>query len=82
MTDRSVPDMKLRLPPDLRQKVEAAAKAKDRSLNGEIVARLKASFDGPSEPEKRIEILEAELENLRAEVRGLGSRVFHLEKAD
>jgi hypothetical protein len=38
------PDMKLRLAPELRQKIEQAAKQNNRSLNGEIAARLEVSF--------------------------------------
>ena len=34
----------LRMLPDLREKVEASAKASGRSMNAEIVARLERSF--------------------------------------
>ena len=36
---------KLRLPDKLHAKLKAAGKKSDRSLNGEIVARLAGSFD-------------------------------------
>jgi len=38
----------LRMPDDLRQQLEAAAKENHRSLNAEIVARLQESFDKPA----------------------------------
>jgi hypothetical protein len=38
------PDMKVRLTSGLRAQIEAAARANRRTLNGEIVARLEASF--------------------------------------
>lgn len=41
--------MKIRLPKALKERIEAAAIAENRSLNGEIVSRLEASFpDLPS----------------------------------
>lgn len=41
---REDPQFKLRVPPDLRDDIEKAAKANNRSMNAEIVARLQASF--------------------------------------
>lgn len=41
---REDPQMKVRLPADLKDQVEAAAKTNNRSMNAEIVARLQASF--------------------------------------
>lgn len=79
MTERPVPDMKLRLHANLRQKIEDAARTGNRSLNGEIVLRLQASFDGQSPPVTKATTLEQELETLRAEVRMLSSRVLKLE---
>lgn len=37
----------LRLPPGMRDRIAAAAKAANRSMNAEIVARLEASFAAP-----------------------------------
>ncbi|MEH3087688.1 MAG: Arc family DNA-binding protein [Xylophilus ampelinus] len=42
---RDDPQMKIRLPADLKQKVESSAEAASRTLNAEIVARLTDSFD-------------------------------------
>lgn len=39
------PHFKLRLPPDLKEKIERASAASQRSMSAEIVARLAASFD-------------------------------------
>lgn len=51
MRDMSREDqqMKVRLPADLKQRIEEAAGAARRSLNAEIVARLQESF-APREP--------------------------------
>lgn len=43
---RADPQMKLRLLPELKQRIEAAAKDAGRSMNAEILARLETSFDG------------------------------------
>jgi hypothetical protein len=39
--------LKIRLPEALRQKIEAAARAADRTINAEMVRRLRQSFEGP-----------------------------------
>ena len=41
---REDPQLKLRLPPDLKSRVEDAAKANNRSMNAEIVSRLEQTF--------------------------------------
>ena len=41
---REDPQLKLRLPPDLKSRVEDAAKANNRSMNAEIVSRLQGTF--------------------------------------
>lgn len=38
----------LRIPPDLKDRVEAAAKANNRSMNAEIVATLEEHYPQPS----------------------------------
>ena len=45
----SVPPFGLRMLPDLRQRLEEAAEANERSLNSEIVARLEDSLSEKSE---------------------------------
>lgn len=42
----NIPPFGLRMLPELRSRIEAAAAATNRSMNSEIVARLEASFDG------------------------------------
>lgn len=45
MTDRHVlPPYSLRMPADLREKLEVSAKLAKRSLNAEIIARLEGSY--------------------------------------
>jgi hypothetical protein len=36
----------VRIPPDFKAQLQAEAKANDRSLNGEILARLRSTFKG------------------------------------
>lgn len=43
----SDPQMKIRLPVELRDKIAAAAEAAKRSLNAEIVSRLEETFSAP-----------------------------------
>ncbi len=45
---REDPHFRLRLPADLKARVEEAARASGRSINAEIVQRLEASFGAPS----------------------------------
>lgn len=42
----NIPPFGLRMQPDLKAKVEDAARANNRSLNAEIIARLEESLDG------------------------------------
>ena len=49
---REDPQMKIRLPADLKDQIEAAAKAAGRSMNAEIVARLERSFTADKEVEQ------------------------------
>lgn len=42
------PQMKIRLPAALHRKIAMEAEANLRSMNGEVVARLEASFETPS----------------------------------
>ncbi len=44
------PDMKVRLSADLRQKIERAAQANNRTMNAEIVQRLERSFWDENQP--------------------------------
>lgn len=59
----SVAPLGLRLLPELRDKIEAAARTNGRSLNAEVSARLQASFETPST--ERIQALELELAQQR-----------------
>ncbi len=44
LMSREDPQMKIRLPADLKDQIESASKNSGRSMNAEIVARLEASF--------------------------------------
>lgn len=45
MNEKQLPSYPLRMPPEVREKVESAARESGRSMNAEIVARLQATFD-------------------------------------
>ncbi|MEA3233915.1 Arc family DNA-binding protein [Pseudomonas mosselii] len=65
MTDRHIlPPYSLRMPADLREKLEASASDGKRSLNAEIVARLEASYEYV--PSSRAISLEDGLSELQA----------------
>lgn len=61
------PDMKVRLSALLRQQVEEAARANNRTLNAEIVSRLERSFREDAEvSDKGMEFLQTAKKNARA----------------
>lgn len=78
---RNINPFGLRLQPDLKARVEAAAASNHRSINAEIVARLEASFSpapmmvlvdeahksGSPSPERALELIE----QLKGELLGL-----------
>lgn len=58
---------RVRLPPELRDKIADSAKSHNRSMNADMVARLEQSF---SDTEKTdLSILLAEIRELRLELR-------------
>ncbi|MCV2349305.1 Arc family DNA-binding protein [Paucibacter sp. Y2R2-4] len=57
-----------RLPTDLHDKLQHAARLNQRSVNAELVARLQASFDPPAAQEALQDLIE------NAVRRGLGER--------
>lgn len=74
---RDEPLLRIRVPDELKARLEAAKDANRRSLNAEIRMRLEWSFDagfdgGASTPG---EDQASELETLRAQVRSLESRI-------
>lgn len=42
------PQYKVRMPPELKEKIVKSAKEHNRSINADIVARLQESFDRPT----------------------------------
>lgn len=79
---REDPQMKIRLPADLKDQIEAASKQSGRSMNAEIVARLEQSFkQGEEEFDHafRSAVLEDELKSLEAR---LGKKITNPPTAD
>ena len=61
---RTDPQLKLRLPSELRAKLDEAAEGMHRPVSSEIVARLEASFVSDPGLPGRVAALEARLANL------------------
>ena len=55
---RGSDQVKLRLPDGMRDELKEAAKANGRSMNAEIIARLEAYTDSPSDSDRLDEIME------------------------
>lgn len=69
MTEKQPPSYPLRMPQELRERLTEAAKANNRSMNAEIVARLERSFqDGDEDFEQgfRSVMQEKEIARLNA----------------
>lgn len=64
---RSDPQVNIRMPQALKERLEAASAETNRSLNGEIVARLEQSF--LEAPGPTVEIGEKSLEEIAALIR-------------
>lgn len=68
---RTDPQMKLRLPIDLKELVETHATLNGRSMNAEIVSRLKFSFSGAlNDPDvvKAIQVYNNRIESKQREL--------------
>lgn len=53
---RDITPFALRMPPDLRAKVEDSARQNKRSLNAEIIARLESGFGSDAPPKLTFQI--------------------------
>lgn len=81
LVNMSRPDpVSIRLPDDLKETLQTVAKGKGRSLNNEIMLRLKWSI-GRFEEAASDATLANEVESLRALVRALESRLGTAEEA-
>lgn len=72
----NVPPFGLRMLPDLKQRVEAAARANGRSMNAEIVARLEDSFTARVREEHLLEDRKALAQRLN-HVESVSSQLLH-----
>jgi hypothetical protein len=64
-SEKRIPPFGLRLPPDLKEKVQAAAKANNRSMNAEIAVRLERTFHEFSQmDEEQLEVVKAVYQGL------------------
>ena len=74
---RSDPQINLRIPAGLKERIEAAAASNKRSMNAEIAERLEESFRDP--PDERI-VLSADPDTLQEAMLFAVGKVF--ERAD
>jgi hypothetical protein len=74
---REHPQIRIRLPPELKEKIKEAAHDNRRSMNAEVIARLQASFEedaGELTPDQ-MELLKKVIETLEAKPKkGKGKR--------
>jgi hypothetical protein len=70
---RGHPQIRIRLPPELKEKIKEAAHDNRRSMNAEVIARLQASFEEdageltPDRTELLMELLKKLIEILEAQ---------------
>lgn len=62
---RTDPQVNIRMPAELKERLEAASAETNRSLNGEIVARLEGSLDAEN---PTVEIGEKSIEKIVARI--------------
>lgn len=70
---KPLPDYKLRLPQELKDRIARAADDNNRSMNAEMVARLDASFRGTDQSAPPASELETLAEQVRALERKLNA---------
>ncbi|WNC88802.1 Arc family DNA-binding protein [Paraburkholderia sp. FT54] len=63
---RTDPQVNIRMPVELKEKLEAATSESNRSLNGEIIARLEESFEPRA---AAVEIGEKSMDEIEARMR-------------
>lgn len=83
---REYPQLRIRLSPELKEKIQNAADKNNRSMNAEITARLEKSFDFSNNPEiktKLLEInaLETVIEELKKREQGFHDLLDDIRKA-
>lgn len=66
-SDKRIPPFGLRLPVELKERIQAAARESNRSMNAEIIARLEATL----EEGEKIDELERQMDQYSSEVRDL-----------
>lgn len=79
---RTDTQLKFRIPPDLKPRLEKAALANKRSLNMEVIARLERSFAVPDPSDARSKAAAAKLLRMGLPGQGnpLAARVTNLER--
>lgn len=74
------PQFKLRLPPELKAKIEAVASDNNRSMNAEMLVRLEASFERETAAAERIAEQAVEMIRRRLDEAGWFERVREKEE--
>ncbi|MDH0711958.1 Arc family DNA-binding protein [Acinetobacter johnsonii] len=69
----------LRLPPELKEKIQESAKQLNRSMNADIVARLEQSFEKDDAAEFDKEFVLQVIQNQQATIQDLTDQIKHLK---
>ncbi len=69
----------LRLPPELKEKIQESAKQLNRSMNADIVARLEQSFEKDDAAEFDKEFVLQVIQNQQATIQDLTDQIKHFK---
>lgn len=69
----------LRLPPELKEKIQESAKQLNRSMNADIVARLEQSFEKDDAAEFDKEFVLQVIQNQQVTIQDLTDQIKHLK---
>lgn len=69
----------LRLPPELKEKIQESAKQLNRSMNADIVARLEESFEKDDAAEFDKEFVLQVIQNQQATIQDLTDQIKHFK---
>ena len=69
----------LRLPPELKEKIQESAKQLNRSMNADIVARLEESFEKTDQNEFDKEFVLQVIQNQQVTIQDLTDQIKHFK---
>jgi plasmid maintenance system antidote protein VapI len=72
---------RLRIPDELKTRIEEAARANKRSMTGEIIARLEETFDRDNEVQAKLQSLKVQQEEQNRLLDAMQKRFDEVEEA-